>query len=144
EYALRHDLLEAEHLKSISPHQPNLRVAWAFSRFMQPWPGGGDTAVNRMMNVFCAALKEAGPATTVRFLQDRYTFGEYVRIMLLTARHYPEVFALTARVLGPAGLLKWLADITAFAGDDLLRALYRSIGRRGRLALESMARKHAP
>src|SRR5207249_9565934 len=53
EYVLRHDLLEARHLKSISPHQPNLRVAWVFSRFMQPWPGSGDAAVNRIMNVFC-------------------------------------------------------------------------------------------
>src|SRR5439155_11608988 len=126
EYALRHDLLEAGHLKSISPHQPNLRVAWVFSRFMQPWPGSGGAAVNRIMNVFCAALKAAGPAATTRFLQDRYTFGEYIRVMLLTARRYPAVFALTSRVLGPAGLLKWLADIAAFAGDDLLSALYRA------------------
>jgi hypothetical protein len=47
-------------------------------------------------------------------------------------------------VLGPGGLLKWLGDITAFAGDDLLRAVYKVIGRRGWLALESTARKHAP
>src|SRR5205823_4659182 len=113
-------------------------------RFMQPWPGSGCEAVNRMMNVFCAALKAAGPATTTRFLQDRYTFGEYLRIMVLTARRYPGVLALTARVLGPAGLLKWLADITAFAGDDLLRAIYKVIGRRGRHTLENTARKHAP
>jgi lycopene cyclase CruA len=148
EYALRHDLLEAEHLRSISPHQPNLRVAWVFSRFMQPRPRDRERsespAVNRMMNVFCAALKKAGPSTTVRFLQDRYTFGQYVRIMLLTARRYPAVFALTAKVLGPAGLLKWLGDMTAFAADELLRAVYKAVGRRAWLSLESTARKHAP
>src|SRR5207244_7834846 len=97
-------------------------------RFMQPWPGSGDAAVNRIMNVFCAALKEAGPATTTRFLQDRYTFSEYLRVMLLTARHYPGVFALTARFLGPAGLLKCLGDIPAYAADDLLMAVHKAIG----------------
>ena len=35
-YALDHDLLDEKHLRTISPHQANLRVAWVFSRFMQP------------------------------------------------------------------------------------------------------------
>jgi lycopene cyclase CruA len=144
EYALEHDLLEGHHLARISPHQANLRVAWVFSRFMQPWPGAGEAGVNRMMNVFCRAFEEAGPAATVRFLQDRYTFGEYIRIMLLTARRYPQVFTLTTRVLGSAGLLKWLGDILAFAGDDLLRGANGLVGRRAALALEKLARRYAP
>jgi lycopene cyclase CruA len=144
DFALEHDLLEERHLTSISPYQANLRVAWVFSRFMRTWPGGGDTGVNRLMNVFCRALSIAGPGATTRFLQDRYTFRDYIRIMLLTARHYPFVFAVTARALGPAGLLKWVGDILYFAGDDLLRTAHRWAGPGRWKALERAARRHAP
>lgn len=144
DYALSHDLLEEEHLRTISPHQANLRVAWVFSRFMQPWRGGDAASVNRLMNLFCKALADVGPRATLRFLQDRYTFGEYLRIMLTTARHYPGVFALTAQVLGPAGLLKWAGDIAAFAADDLLRGIYQQTGPRRWKRLESLLERRAP
>jgi lycopene cyclase CruA len=144
EYALRNDLLEESQLASISPHQANLRVAWVFSRFMQPRPGSPPTSVNVLMNVFGKALNEAGERVTVRFLQDRYSFPEYIKIMLLTARYYPRVFALTAQALGPRGLLKWLGDLAAFGADDLLRALYRLSGRNAWHALESTAERLSP
>jgi lycopene cyclase CruA len=142
DHALRYDLLEEKHLAAISPHQANLRVAWVFSRFMQPWAANDPAGVNRLMNVFCRALAEVGPEATVRFLQDRYTFREYLRIMLTTARHYPQVFALTARVLGPPGLVAWAGDIASFATDDALRAVYaRSSKRRWRTAERWLARR---
>jgi lycopene cyclase CruA len=140
-YALKHDMLEEKHLSAISPHQANLRVAWVFSRFMQPWPGSDHASVNRLMNVFCRALSEVGPAATRRFLQDRYTFSDYLRIMLTTARHYPAVFALTTRVLGARGLLKWAADIAAFAANDGLRALSTAIGTKSTRKLERLAHR---
>ncbi len=144
DYALKHDLLEKPHLNVITPHQANLRVAWVFSRFMQPWPGGDATSVNRIMNVFCKALNEAGPRTTRRFLQDRYTFPEYLRIMLTTARHEPGIFALTARVLGPHGLLKWLGEIVAFAVNDSFKAAYKLTPKPTWHKLEQLASRYAP
>lgn len=144
DYALRRDLLEERHLREISPHQSNLRVAWVFSRFMQPWRGGGTTGVNRLMNVFCKALSDLGPVVTLRFLQDRYTFGEYLRIMLTTARRHPQVFAVTASTLGPAGLLRWAGDIAAFAGDDLLRRGYSLLGRERWRAIERASARRYP
>lgn len=143
-YALRDGLLEEKHLSAISPHQANLRVAWVFSRFMQPWPGSDRAAVNRLMNVFCRALAEVGPDATRRFLQDRYTFSDYLRIMLTTARHYPAIFALTARVLGARGLLKWATDIAAFAANDTLRALSTAIGMKSTRKLDRLARRLSP
>lgn len=128
-FALKHGLLEERHLRQISPYQANLRVAWVFSRLMQPWSRADTACVNRLMNVFCAALRDLGPDLTVRFLQDRYTFLEYLRIMLTTARRHPAVCPLVARALGPAGLQKWLVDLIAFAANDLLRSLHTSIGR---------------
>ncbi|MEO6456748.1 MAG: hypothetical protein ABIO92_00520 [Chloroflexia bacterium] len=144
EYALRKDLLEEWHLRLISPHQANLRVAWVFSRFMQPWPGSDPAAVNRIMNVFCSALGKVGQRTTLRFLQDRYTFAEYISIMLTTARHYPHIFAITARVLGPSGLAKWAVDIVLFAASDLVRTLQPRISRRLWRRLERNATRRMP
>jgi lycopene cyclase CruA len=143
DYALKHDLLEERHLRAISPYQPNLRVAWVFSRLMQPW-SDDPQCVNRLMNVFCGTLGELGTETTVRFLQDRYTFSEYLRILLTTARRYPTVFSLVARVLGPTGLLKWLADMAAFATDDLLRARLWATVPGHWLRLEKLAARVSP
>jgi lycopene cyclase CruA len=112
--ALRADRLEARDLARVGPHQANLRPAWAFARLMQPWPGGGPAAVNRLLNAFCAALVRVGAPTTKRFLQDRHTFRDYLHILLTTARLYPAVFPITWRVLGPRGLVRWLRDIAAF------------------------------
>ncbi len=137
--ALKYELLEEQHLSRISPHQANLRVAWVFSRLMQPWSRTDPACVNRLMNVFCAALEDLGSETTLRFLQDRYTFREYLRIMLTTARRYPSVFPLVMRVLGPVGLLKWLRDMSAFAANDLLRSLHSRIGRERWKRLERLA-----
>jgi hypothetical protein len=138
--------MEEAHLRLAGPHQPNLRVSWVFSRFMQPWsgPGGGPHGVNRLMNVFCRALSELGEGATERFLQDRYTFGEYLRIMLTTARHYPAVFPITAAVLGPRGLVKWAGDIAAFAWDSAARSIYRRIGAGRWARLERLLRRSSP
>lgn len=143
-FALKHDLLEESHLGLISPHQANLRVAWVFSRFMQPHRGGDTASVNRLMNIFCRALGDVGARTTVRFLQDRYTFSEYIRIMLTTARQYPGVFALTWRVLGPRGLLSWAGDIAYFAANAAIRTIYRAIGPRNWRRLERVASRVSP
>jgi len=112
--ALRADQLEAHHLRPLGPYQPNLRPTWAFARLLQPWPGADPAAVNRLMNAFCRALRRVGPGPTRRFLQDRHTFADYLRILLTTAVLYPQVFLLTWRALGPRGLLRWLRDIAAF------------------------------
>lgn len=143
-YALKHNLLEERHLRRVSPHQANLRVAWVFSRMMQPWSDTDPACVNRLMNVFCAALRDLGSIATVRFLQDRYTFREYLWIMLTTARRYPLVFPLVMRVLGPRGLLKWLGDMCVFAANDLLRSLHNHMGRERWKRLERLAGAVSP
>ncbi len=121
---LRRGRLEARDLRALSPHQANLRPMWVFARLLQPWPGAEPASVNRLMNAFCAGLARVGPAATVRFLQDRHGFGDYLRILLVTARLHPAVFPITWRALGPRGLLRWLRDIAAFA---LLSAARRGL-----------------
>ncbi|MEO5953843.1 MAG: hypothetical protein ABIQ44_15380 [Chloroflexia bacterium] len=143
-YALKHDLLEESDLNLISPHQANLRVAWVFSRFMQPYKNSDPAAVNRLMNIFCKALDRIGPKTTVRFLQDRYTLAEYLRIMLTTARHYPGVFALAVRVLGPSGVVAWMSDLAYFASNELGRASYLVIGPTLWQSMEKLTSRFSP
>ncbi len=143
-YALNNNLLEEKNLRTISPHQANLHVAWVFSRFMQPWPRGDAASVNRLMNIFCGALKEVGPGATTSFLQDRYSFGEYIHIMLATAHRYPGVLALTARVLGARGLLKWAWEIALFATDEALCKLYKIVGAKGWKQIEQVAGIFSP
>ncbi len=96
------------------------------------------------MNIFCRALDRIGPGTTLRFLQDRYTFREYLQIMLTTARHYPGVFALAVRVLGPSGIFAWMADLSYFARDDLGRSVFRLIGSRRWHRIENLAARVSP
>jgi lycopene cyclase CruA len=143
-FAVKHECLEESDLRAITPHQGNLRVAWVFNRFMQPWKGSDPAATNRLMNIFCKALAEVGAAATTRFLQDRYSFGDYLKIMLTTARRYPKVFLLTARVLGAAGLLKWAGDLSAFALDDAARTLHRMISPQSWKRLERAAMRLSP
>ncbi len=97
---------------------------------MQPWPGGDPAAVNRLMNYFTRALKEIGQETTTRFLQDRYSFIEYIRIMLTTAKRYPAVVPVAVRVFGPKVVISWAGDIAHFASNEILRMGYRVIGPR--------------
>jgi lycopene cyclase CruA len=111
---LTEDRLTARDLAPIGPHQANLGPAWAFARLLHPWPGGDPAAVNRLMNAFCSALQAVGEGATVRFLQDRHTFRDYLRILLTTAARYPAVFPITWRVLGPRGMARWVRDIAAF------------------------------
>lgn len=144
DFALDHNLLEEADLSRISPHQANLRVAWVFSRFMQPYKKHDPAAVNRLMNIFCKALDRIGPKTTVRFLQDRYTFPEYLRIMLTTARHYPAVFPLAVRVLGLRGVVDWVWDMAYFAESDAGRAVFNRLGLPGWRALEGIAAPISP
>lgn len=143
-FALAHNLLEEADMRKITPHQANLRVAWVMSRFMQPWRGSDPAATNRLMNVFGKALAETGLQTTTRFLQDRYSFGEYVKIMLTTARYYPAVFPLTVRVLGASGLCKWAGDLVTFGLDELARGLIRRVGVRHIERFERLLARVAP
>jgi lycopene cyclase CruA len=143
-YALDHDLLEEKHLRMISPHQANLRVAWVFSRFMQPHRDGDPASVNRLMNIFCRALDEIGPGATRRFLQDRFTFAEYIRIMLSTARLYPSVVPFTARVLGLKGLASRAGDIAYFGADSALQRLFSAVGASRWRRLERVVRRVSP
>lgn len=121
-YCLRHDLLEAHHLRHAGAHQANMAPLWGLSRMMAHRDGGDSAAVNRVMNAFLATLNDLGEATTRRFLRDNPSWREYTAMMLATVRHHPWVLPALRRALGTRGLLQWFGDYGRFGLLALGRA----------------------
>jgi lycopene cyclase CruA len=131
--ALRGDLLDPGFLRAISPYQVNVSLNWVFSRFMQPWHTPGD--VNTLQNVFLAVLNDLGEDLARRFFRDQMRWSDYHRIILGTFRRHPQIVLKAWRVLGPAGIRRWIGDYMAYSGVALLTAGGRRLGLGGRLAL---------
>lgn len=144
-FSLDHDLLEEKHLRIIGAHQHNIGLVWVFSRFMSPYDAARrPDDVNRMLNVFCAALQQIGPGLTRRFFQDRFGWLDYNRLVLTTAWRSPRVFPFSLEVLGLGGLKDWLSDYLRFSADAFLRTLYRLSGSRRVNRLEKWLAHFAP
>jgi lycopene cyclase CruA len=145
DYALRNNLLEEKHLRQIGAHQVNINLVWVFSRFMQPFNAKKHPdSVNRMLNVFCAALDKVGKPVTRRFFQDKMTWRDYILIMLTTAMRYPKVYLLTLKVLGWKGIGNWAGDLINFSTQALLCSVYKATGKGFRAKLERFLAKRNP
>ncbi len=143
--ALTNELLEGKHLSSIGAHQTNINLVWVFSRFMQPVnPGRRPNDVNRIMNVFCAALTKTGPELTRRFFQDKTRWSDYNKLTLMTAFYYPRVYPLTLEVLGLKGTGHWALDYLKLTRETLLCQVYRALGKKRQLSLENWATRRNP
>lgn len=108
---LRNGDLEAEPLAELSAGQANLNAMWVMARFLAPRGGTTGDEVNAIFRDFTRALQEVGATTASRFFLDQATWGEYVEIMLRTAKHRPQVVAEAFQVLGVRGVAQWLEDL---------------------------------
>jgi len=143
--ALTNELLEEKHLSSIGAHQTNINLVWVFSRFMQPVnPARRPNDVNRMMNVFCAALTKCGPELTKRFFQDKIRWNDYNKLTLMTAWYCPRVYPLTLEVLGLKGTGQWALDYLKLTRETLLCKLYSVLGQKRQQFLENWATRRNP
>jgi lycopene cyclase CruA len=140
--ALRRELLEPRHLRWISPYQVNVSLNWAFSRFMQPWDAPGD--VNALQNIFLIVLNEQGEDLARRFFRDQMRWSDYHRMILGMFRRHPRIVALAWRVLGPAGVRRWIGDYLTYSGAALLAAGGRWLGASGRVALVRLGERLSP
>jgi len=143
-YCLRHDLLEAHHLRHAGAHQANMAPLWGLSRMMAHREGGDPAAVNRVMNAFLATLNDLGEATTRRFLRDNPSWREYTAMMLATVRHHPWVLPALHRALGTRGLLQWFGDYGWFGLLALGRAALGDPLHGGRARIAAAVGKRAP
>jgi lycopene cyclase CruA len=140
--ALHHDLLGPQHLRWISSYQVNVSLNWVFSRFMQPW--GAPDDVNHLQNIFLAVLNELGEDLARRFFRDQMRWGDYHRMILGMFRHHSRIVLIAWRVLGPAGVRRWIGDYLAYSGAALLAATGRRLGVGGRLALVRLGARLSP
>jgi lycopene cyclase CruA len=131
--ALERDLLAPEHLQPISAYQVNVSLNWVFSRFMQPWRAADD--VNRLQNLFLSVLDDLDVDLARRFFRDRMRWGDYHRMILGMFRRYPPIVAVAWRVLGLAGVRRWIADYLVYSAAGLGAWAARLLGERGRAGL---------
>lgn len=108
--------LEAESLAELSAGQQNLSAMWVMARFLAPRGGADD--VNAIFRDFTRALQEVGADTASRFFLDQATWGEYINIMLRTAKHRPQVIAEAFQVLGVRGVANWLEDLWRWGSTE--------------------------
>ena len=140
--ALRRNLTEPRHLRSISAYQVNASLNWVFSRFMQPWDAPDD--VNALQNVFLSVLNDLGEDLARRFFRDQMRWGDYHRIILGMFRRHPHIVPIAWRVLGPAGVARWIADYLAYSRAALAAWLGGRIGAGGRAMLVETLDRLAP
>jgi lycopene cyclase CruA len=124
--ALRHDLLQPQHLRQISAYQANVALNWVFSRFMQPWRAPHD--VNLLQNVFARVLNELGVDVAVRFFQDQMRWRDYGRIVNHTLKVYKRIIPTALTVLGPRDTARWVVDWLRFSGAAGVAAGGRRMG----------------
>ncbi len=142
DYALRHDLLEADDLARVSARQSNVALMWVFARFMAPWRGGSE--VNDLMNRFLAELGSLGPDGVRRFFQDRTTWRDYSWLLLRFAARFPLVLLWALDVLGWRGIGRWLVDYARFSAAALGMTLFGWLGRPGQALLIGAASRWRP
>lgn len=142
DYALRHDLLDPQHLGHIRAFQTNVSLNWVFSRFMHPWSGPHN--VNELHNVFLGALNKLGPALSTRFYQDRMRWIDFCRIINRVMWDYPGILVSAGRVLGPEGFSRWARDLLHFSAIATYAALGQAIGSQGERALYRLYDRMSP
>jgi lycopene cyclase CruA len=142
DYALRHDLLDSNHLAPINAFQANVSLNWIFSRFMEPWDQADD--VNRLQNLFIRVLHEMGVEKATRFFQDRMRWADYHPMLLGMMWHYPGILLAAWKVLGIEGITQWMGDYARFSWTAATAAAARVAGRHAEQALTDIAERLAP
>ncbi|HEY9647016.1 MAG TPA: flavin-dependent dehydrogenase, partial [Chroococcidiopsis sp.] len=89
--ALRHDLLQAQHLNQIRAFQSNIAVTWLFSKGMMVPTGKflRPSQINAMLNTFFGILAGEAPEVADRFVKDRAGWLTFNRMALKAAWKNP-------------------------------------------------------
>jgi lycopene cyclase CruA len=120
--ALRHDLLQANHLTQIRAFQSNIAVTWLFSKGMMV-PTGRFIAperVNAMLNTFFGILANQPPELADRFVKDRAGWLPFNQMALQAAWQNPALLLWIWELAGPRDLLRWLGSYLNFTVSALV------------------------
>lgn len=120
--ALRHDLLNVQHLSQIRAFQSNISVTWLFSKgmmvptrkFIPP------ERVNAMLNTFFGILASESPEVADRFVKDRGGWLPFNRMAIKAAWQNPALLLWIWQLAGPKDLLRWLGSYVNFTLTALI------------------------
>ncbi|MEB3357567.1 MAG: flavin-dependent dehydrogenase [Synechococcales bacterium] len=123
--ALRHDLLQVQHLSQIRAYQSNVSVTWLFSkgmmvphhRFLPP------ERVNAMLNTFFGVLASESPAVADRFIKDRAGWLAFNRMALKAAWQNPALLTWIWQLAGAKDLMRWVGSYFNFTVTSLVGGL---------------------
>jgi len=120
--ALRHDLLNFQHLNQIRAYQSNVAVTWLFSKgmmvpthkFLPP------QRINSMLNTFFGILADAPPAVAENFIKDQVNWLTFNRLALKAAGKNPALLLWIWELAGAKDILLWLGSYFNFGLHALL------------------------
>ncbi len=118
--ALKHDLLQAEHLNQIRAYQSNIAVTWMFSKGMMvpTWKTLPPQRINSMLNTFFGLLANEPQEVAETFIKDRFDWFTFNRLALKAARQNPALIPWIWEMAGSRDLLRWLGAYFEFTIDS--------------------------
>jgi lycopene cyclase CruA len=126
--ALRHDLVQAQHLNQIRAYQSNVAVTWLFSRGMMV-PKGADLPperINAMLNTFFGILETEPPEIAEGFIKDRFGWLTFNRMALKAAWMNPALLYWIWELVGLKDMVRWLQSYWSFTVAAFANAMLRT------------------
>ncbi|PNW43694.1 UNVERIFIED_CONTAM: flavin-dependent dehydrogenase, partial [Euhalothece sp. KZN 001] len=125
--ALKHDLLEAEHLNQVRAYQSNVAVTWLFSKGMMVPTGKTlpPQRINAMLNTFFGLLANEPPEVADTFIKDRAGWGLFNRLALKAAWMNPALIAWIWEQAGAKDFFRWVGSYLSFTLDSIISFLFR-------------------
>jgi lycopene cyclase CruA len=126
--ALRHNLVQAQHLNQIRAYQSNIAVTWLFSRGMMVPTGRAlpPERINAMLNTFFGILAGETPEVADGFVKDRFGWLDFNRMALKAAFTNPALLYWIWDLVGPMDMLRWLQSYWNFTVAAFINALLRT------------------
>ncbi len=114
--ALKHDLLDAEHLNQIRAYQSNTSVTWLFSKGMMV-PHGKylpPAKINSVLNTFFGVLAQEKPEVSDTFIKDRFDWWTFHRLALTAAWQNPKLLIWILDFITFQDIGRWLLSYLSF------------------------------
>jgi lycopene cyclase CruA len=126
--ALKHDLLQAQHLEQIRAYQSNVAVTWLFSRGMMVPTGQSlpPERINAMLNTFFGILAQESPQAAEAFVKDRFGWLPFNRMALKAAFTNPAILIWIWEAVQPQDFGRWLGSYWSFTLAAFVNALLAS------------------
>ncbi|MEA5468395.1 flavin-dependent dehydrogenase [Spirulina sp. 06S082] len=120
--ALKHDLLEKQHLNQIRAYQSNIAVTWLFSKGMMVPTGQTlpPQRVNAMLNTFFGLLANEPPEIADTFIKDKFNWLTFNRLAIKAALMNPLLIVWIWKQSGTEDFIRWIGSYLTFTLEAIL------------------------